>query len=50
MVGALAIGAWWTAKATVDGDPAGTLLRFALTSVAGTYYLLLLRTARRRRV
>ncbi len=49
MMGVVALGAWWVAQAVQDGDPAGTLLRFLLTSVAGTYYLVLFRTARSQR-
>lgn len=44
---AMALGSWWTAHAVVDGDPAGTLLRFVLSAVAATYYMTLFRTARR---
>ncbi|MDA3039877.1 MAG: hypothetical protein O3C27_10190 [Actinomycetota bacterium] len=49
MMGVVALGAWWVAQAVQDGDPAGTLLRFLLTSVAGTYHLVLFRTARSQR-
>lgn len=45
MMGVVALGAWWVADAVMDGDPAGTLLRFVLSTVAGTYYLVLFRTA-----
>ena len=41
----VALGAWWTAQAIMDGDPAGTLLRFALSAVAGVYYVVLFDTA-----
>ena len=45
----VAFGAWWTARAITDGDPAATLLRFTLAAVAGVYYVTLFRTARRQR-
>lgn len=44
---AVGLGSWWTARAVIDGDPAGTLLRFALSAVAGVYYMTLFRTSRR---
>ncbi len=42
-------GAWMTAQAIMDGDVAGSLLRFAAATLIGTYYLILYRTAQRQR-
>lgn len=50
LVGSACVGAWATASAVVDGDVAGTLVRFGAATVLGTYYFVLYRTARRQRV
>lgn len=49
VVGAVGVGAVLTGRAIMDGSVAGSLWRFAAATAIGTYYLVLYRTAQRRR-
>lgn len=49
VVASVGYGAWLTAQAMMDGDVAGSLVRFAASTLIGTYYLILYRTAQRQR-
>ncbi len=42
-------GGWLTAHSILDGDVAGSLVRFAAATLIGTYYLVLYRISHRRR-
>ncbi len=44
------LGAWWTAVAAYDGDVGSMLVRFGLSVVGGTYYVVLHRLATGRRL
>ena len=47
LLAAVALGAWWTAQAVVDGRPWAMVARFTVSVVGGIYYLLLLAISRR---
>jgi hypothetical protein len=47
LLAALGAGAWWTAQAVAAGRPWTMVARFALSVVAGVYYLALLTISRR---
>lgn len=49
LIGALALGSWWTAMAVVDGDVGNTLARFLVSTALGLYYLMLTRASRTNR-
>jgi hypothetical protein len=49
-LGVVVAGAWWTARAVVEGNAAGNLWRFICVSIVGAYYLTLLRFTRGRRI
>ncbi|MEZ5227304.1 MAG: hypothetical protein R2710_11700 [Acidimicrobiales bacterium] len=49
VVTSIGYGTWMTAQAIMDGNVAGSLLRFAASTLIGTYYLILYRTAQRQR-
>ncbi|MDH3303235.1 MAG: hypothetical protein OES24_22250 [Acidimicrobiia bacterium] len=47
LAGALLLGAVWTGMAVVDGNMVATAVRFLVAIVAGLFYLILFRVARR---
>lgn len=46
VLAACCFGAWWTVQAVVDGRPWAMVLRFALSSGLGLYYVMLARLVR----